>query len=452
MSSAFLYRDGGLSAGPVPLAEVAAAVGTPAFVYSADAILARYRAMTGALAAEGLDATVCYAVKANPHLAVVRTLACEGAGADVVSEGELLRARTAGVPGERIVFAGVGKTEAEMAAGLEAGILQFNVESEVELQTLDRVARDKGVRAPVSLRINPDVDARTHAKITTGTAENKFGIDHAQAGAIARQAADLPGIDLTGLAVHIGSQLVDLAPYALAFEKVAQLFGELRGGGLPLRRLDLGGGIGISYRDEQPPAVADYARVAAKAVGHLGVPVIFEPGRWMVGDAGLLLTRVIFVKRGVKKSFVIVDAAMNDLIRPTLYDAWHDILPVAKPAPDAPAQAVDIVGPICESGDLFATDRALPPVEPGDLLAICSAGAYGATMASTYNSRLPAPEVLVAGADWAVIKARPDHATLLRQESLPAWLAPEADLGAEAEVDRQSDRQESMHAGSRAAS
>lgn len=440
MRGVFHYRDSRLSAGPVALAEIAAAVGTPAFVYSADAIVARYRAMTGALAAEGLDATVCYAVKANPHLAVVSTLAREGAGADVVSEGELLRAQAAGIPGQRTVFAGVGKTEAEMAAGLEAGILQFNVESEVELRTLDRVARDKGLRAPVSLRINPDVDARTHAKITTGTSENKFGIDHAQAGAIARQAADLPGIDLTGLAVHIGSQLVDLAPYALAFEKLAQLFAELRTAGLPLQRLDLGGGIGISYRDEQPPEVAEYARVAARAVRDLGVPVIFEPGRWMVGDAGVLLARVVFVKQGVKKRFVIVDAAMNDLIRPTLYDAWHDILPLARPAPEAPSQPVDIVGPICESGDLFATDRALPPVRPGDLLAICSAGAYGATMASTYNSRLPAPEILVAGADWAVIKARPDHATLLAQESLPAWLAPEAD------------QEEPLHAGSRAAS
>ncbi len=445
MRGAFHYRDGRLSAGPLDLAEIAAAVGTPAFVYAGDAIVARYRAMTGALAAEGLDATVCYAVKANPNLAVVRSLARAGAGADVVSEGELIRARAAGVPGRRIVFAGVGKTEAEMAAGLEAGILQFNVESEAELLALDRVARDKGQRAPVSLRINPDVDARTHAKITTGTSENKFGIDHAEAGALARRAAALPGISLEGLAVHIGSQLVDLAPYALAFEKVAQLFGELRDAGLPLRRLDLGGGLGISYRDEQPPEIADYARIVARSVGQLGVPLIFEPGRWMVGEAGVLLTRVIFVKAGTAKRFVIVDAAMNDLIRPTLYDAWHDILPLAQPAPEAPSQTVDIVGPVCESGDRFAADRALPPVQPGDLLAICSAGAYGATMASTYNSRLPAPEVLVSGGDWAVIRPRPDHATLLAQESVPAWLADE---GPEAGAEQPAP----LPAGSRAAS
>ncbi len=421
MRGPFAYREGRLSAGPVALAEIAAAVGTPVFVYSADGILARYRDIAGALARERLEATVCYAVKANPHLAIVSALAAAGAGADVVSAGELLRARRAGVPGGRIVFAGVGKTEAEMAAGLEAGILQFNVESEAELVILDRVARDKGLQAPVALRVNPDVDARTHAKITTGTSENKFGIDHAQAGRVARLAHELPGIDLQGLAVHIGSQLVDLAPYGLAFEKVAQLFAELRASGLPLRRLDLGGGIGISYRDERPPEVADYARLAARTVGHLGVPLIFEPGRWMVGDAGVLLTRVLFVKQGAAKRFLIVDAAMNDLIRPTLYDAWHDIVPLERPEPEAPGGPVDVVGPICESGDIFAADRALPPMAAGDLLAICSAGAYGATMSSTYNSRLPAPEVLVGGADWAVIKARPDHATLLAQEWVPRW-------------------------------
>jgi diaminopimelate decarboxylase len=444
MRGPFAYRDGRLSAGAVPLADVAAAVGTPAYVYSADGIAARYRAISGALAGAGLDATVCYAVKANPHLAVVSLLAREGAGADVVSEGELLRARRAGIPGSRIVFAGVGKTEAEMAAGLEAGILQFNVESEAELRILDRVARDTGRQAPVSLRINPDVDARTHAKITTGTSENKFGIDHAEAGRVARLAAELPGISLEGLAVHIGSQLVDLAPYGAAFEKLAQLFAELRASGLPLRRLDLGGGIGISYRDESPPAVEDYARLVARTVGHLGVPLIFEPGRWMVGDAGVLLTRVVFVKQGTKKRFVIVDAAMNDLIRPTLYDAWHDIVPLDKPAPEAPSRPVDIVGPICESGDVFAGERPLPPVAPGDLLAICSAGAYGATMASTYNSRLPAPEVLVLGDRWATIRARPDHATLLALESVPQWAAS-------AGVAAEEDREAPQPAGSRAA-
>jgi diaminopimelate decarboxylase len=444
MRGPFAYRDGRLSAGPLALAEVAAAVGTPAFVYSADGILERYRAISGALAREGLDATVCYAVKANPHLAIVSALAGAGAGADVVSEGELRRAQAAGVPGRRTVFAGVGKTEAEMALGLEAGILQFNVESEAELLILDRVARDKGLQAPVALRINPDVDARTHAKITTGTSENKFGIDHAEAGRIARLAHELPGIALQGLAVHIGSQLVDLAPYGLAFEKVAQLFAELRDAALPLQRLDLGGGIGISYRDEQPPDVADYARLAARTVGHLGVPLVFEPGRWMVGDSGVLLTRVLFVKQGTAKRFVIVDAAMNDLIRPTLYDAWHDIVPLDQPSPEAPSRPADVVGPICESGDIFAGDRALPPVASGDLLAICSAGAYGATMASTYNSRLPAPEILISGADWAVIKARPDHATLLAQESVPDWVARASDAEAE--------RKEPQALGSRAVS
>lgn len=421
-SGAFTYRDGRLHAEGVALDRLAEAVGTPFYVYSASALESAYLRFAEALKAEGLDALVCYAVKANPHLAVVGTFAGLGAGADVVSEGELRRALAAGVPGARIVFAGVGKTEAEMAAGLDAGILQFNVESREELLRLDEVARAKGRKAPVALRVNPHVDAETHAKITTGRAEDKFGINIDQAAEVARLAASLPGIALEGLAVHIGSQITKLEPYAAAFARVAGLFEELRAAGLPLQRLDLGGGLGIPYRDETPPSVEAYAAMVRQAVGRLGVPLVFEPGRHFVGNAGLLVARTVYSKQGTTRRFLVLDAAMNDLIRPTLYDAWHEIHPVLAPAADAPLAPVDIVGPICESGDVFAKQRPLPPVAPGELIAIFSTGAYGATMASTYNSRLPAPEVMVRGERYEIIKARPDHESLMRQERLPEWL------------------------------
>ncbi|MFQ6018078.1 MAG: diaminopimelate decarboxylase [Kiloniellaceae bacterium] len=422
--NAFCYRNGALNAEDVPLDALADTVGTPFYCYAAGALEAAYRAFAGALA--DLPATICYALKANGNLAVVRTLARLGAGADVVSEGELLRALAAGVPPRRIVFAGIGKTPAEMAAGLEAGLLQFNVESLPELETLAGVASDKGLRAPVALRLNPDVDARTHDKITTGRAENKFGIDLGRARAAAARAAELPGISLEGLAVHIGSQLTDLAPYRAAFARVARLYRELAAGGLPLKRLDLGGGLGITYRDETPPDLKAYAAMVREVTAGLGAELVFEPGRLLVGGAGVLVTRVLYVKSGAARRFVIVDAAMNDLIRPSLYDAWHDIVPVRAPPPEAEIAPVDIVGPVCETADTFARQRPLPRVEAGDLLAIRCAGAYGAVMASTYNSRLPAPEVMVRGRDSAVVRARPDHAALIGQDRIPDWLDPPA--------------------------
>ena len=423
MTAPFVYRDGVLHAEEASLAEIAEAVGTPFYCYSSGAVSGAYQAFAEAFAEAfaGQDALVCYALKANANLALVRTLARLGAGADVVSEGELRVALAAGVPAERVVFAGVGKTEAEMAAGLEAGILQFNVESLPELEALNRVAVARGERAPTALRINPDVDAETHEKITTGRAENKFGIDLVRAREIAGLAAEMPGISLQGLAVHIGSQLTGLAPFREAFARMAALYGELRDGGHALHQLDFGGGLGIAYRDEAPPAVADYAAMVKETAGHLGARLVFEPGRLLVGNAGVLVTRVIYVKEGAQRRFLILDSAMNDLIRPTLYEAWHDIVPVEE-APGAETQTFDIVGPVCETGDTFARQRPLPAMAAGDLLAICCTGAYSACMASEYNMRRPAPEVLVRGGDFAVVRARPDYVEMLARDRLPDWL------------------------------
>jgi len=420
VSAAFAYKDGLLHAEEVPLTRLAEAVGTPFYCYSSASVTSAYEDFAGAF--RGHPALVCYALKANANLALVRTLARLGAGADVVSEGELRVALAAGVPAERIVFAGVGKTEAEMAAGLEAGILQFNVESLPELEALNRVAMGRGVRAPAALRINPDVDARTHEKITTGKAENKFGIDLARVREIAALAAGMPGISLQGLAVHIGSQLTGLAPFRAAFERLAALYGELRDAGHDLHQLDFGGGLGIAYRDESPPRVADYAAMVKEVAGALDARLVFEPGRLLVGEAGLLVTRVLYVKEGAQRRFLIVDSAMNDLIRPTLYDAWHDMIPVVE-ASGADRQPFDIVGPVCETGDTFARQRPLPAMAAGDLLAICCAGAYSACMASAYNMRRPAPEILVRGQDFAVVRPRPDYAEMLARDRLPAWLA-----------------------------
>jgi diaminopimelate decarboxylase len=420
VSAAFAYKDGLLHAEEVPIARLAEAVGTPFYCYSSAAVTSAYEEFAGAF--RGQPALVCYALKANANLALVRTLARLGAGADVVSEGELRVALAAGVPAERIVFAGVGKTEAEMAAGLEAGILQFNVESLPELEALNRVAMGRGVRAPAALRINPDVDAGTHEKITTGKAENKFGIDLARVREIAALAAGMPGISLQGLAVHIGSQLTGLAPFRAAFERLAALYGELREAGHDLHQLDFGGGLGIAYRDESPPRVADYAAMVKEVAGGLDARLVFEPGRLLVGEAGILVTRVLYVKEGAQRRFLIVDSAMNDLIRPTLYDAWHDMIPVVE-ASGADRQAFDIVGPVCETGDTFARQRPLPAMAAGDLLAICCAGAYSACMASAYNMRRPAPEILVRGQDFAVVRPRPDYAEMLARDRLPAWLA-----------------------------
>ncbi len=419
--SRFHYQAGELQAEAVPLSRIAAAVGTPFYCYSSAALADEYQAFAAALA--DLPATICYALKANANLAVVRTLAALGAGADVVSEGELRCALAAGVPATNIVFAGVGKTAPEITAALDAGILQFNVESLAELRLLNQLAAERGRRAPVALRVNPDVDARTHAKISTGKSENKFGIDLGHAAAVAAEARSLPGIELAGLAVHIGSQLGELDPYRQAFARVAGLVGELREAGIELRRLDLGGGLGIAYGDEAAPSLADYAAIARATVGQLGLPLIFEPGRRLVGNAGLLVTRVIHVKEGVSRNFVIVDAAMNDLLRPALYDAYHAIVPVREPAADAPARRIDIVGPICESADIFAEQRPLPPVAAGDLLAICSVGAYGAVMSSTYNLRLPAPEVMVRDHEFAIVRPRPTYSDILDRDRLPEWLS-----------------------------
>ncbi len=424
----FHYRDGVMQAEEVALPALAAAVGTPFYCYSSAALETAYRDFTGAL--QGLNATVCYALKANSNQAVVRTLARLGAGADVVSEGELRQARAAGIPAAKIVFAGVGKTEGEMSSGLEAGIRQFNVESRAELELLNQVALGQGRRAPVVLRVNPDVDAKTHVKISTGKAENKFGIDVAEATAIAGGAAELRGIRLEGLAVHIGSQLTSLAPFRAAFGRLAALFTELRAAGAPLKTLDLGGGLGISYQSGVAPDLAGYAEIVRQATAGLDAELIFEPGRVLVGEAGVLVTRVLYLKQGSARRFVIVDAAMNDLLRPALYDAWHEIKPVAAAPPNADMQAVDVVGPVCESSDTFARQRPLPPVAAGDLLAICSAGAYGAVMSSSYNTRPPAPEVLVRGAEHAVVRPRADYAALIGQDRIPDWLeAPEGKRG-----------------------
>jgi len=418
--TAFAYRDGSLHAEDVPLAEIAASAGTPVYCYSATAIEAQYDALAAALA--GLPALICYAVKANSNQAVIKTLARRGAGADVVSEGELRRALAAGVPPAKIVFSGVGKTAAEMAFALAAGIGQFNVESEPELALLSRTAVAAGRTATVALRVNPDVDAGSHHKISTGRKEDKFGIDLEHAAAVFRRGAGLPGLALEGLAVHIGSQLTDMTPFRAAFAALADLARSLNADGLPVRRLDLGGGIGITYRDEPDPPLAEYAAAVREATAGLGCDLVFEPGRFLVGNAGVLLTRVLYVEDGASRRFVIVDAAMNDLIRPSLYGAWHDIAPVAEPAAGAAGGPVDVVGPVCETGDTFATQRVLPPVAAGDLLAIRSAGAYGAVMASEYNSRPLVPETLVKAGHFAVIRPRPDPAAMIGLDRLPNWL------------------------------
>ncbi len=420
MSEFFAHRGGELHVEEVAIQQIAAAVETPFYVYSAAGFAAAYRAFADAFAAQ--RALICYAVKANSNLAVLRLFAGLGAGADVVSEGELRRALAAGVPPERIVFSGVGKTAEEMAAALAAGLHQINVESVPELHRLSAVATQLGRTAPVTLRVNPDVDALTHAKIATGKKENKFGIDFGEAAAAYRLAAALPGIAPLGLAVHIGSQLLDLAPYRRAFSRVAQLVRELRASGLAVSRVDLGGGVGIRYRDEVPPAAADYAKLVDEIFAPLDLAVTLEPGRALAGPAGLLVAKVLYVKKGTDKRFVILDAAMNDLIRPALYDAWHDLVTVRLPAPAALLTPADVVGPVCETGDTFAVDRALPPLESGDLVAFTAAGAYGAVMSSTYNSRPLVPEVMVAGDRFAVIRARPSYEAMLSLDTIPDWL------------------------------
>lgn len=418
----FLYRDGELWAEDVPLAEIAAVVGTPVYVYSSATLLRHLSLFEEAL--RPLPHLVCFAVKALSNVAVLRLLGEEGAGMDVVSEGEYRRALAAGVPGERIVFSGVGKTRGEMRTALLGGIRQFNLESEPEMRALSEVAAGLGVTAPVTIRVNPDVDARTHAKIATGKSENKFGIPLAKAREAYREAASLPGLRVVGIDVHIGSQLTDLAPFEAAYRKVAELAEVLRADGHSIERLDLGGGLGIPYArsNEVPPLPADYGEVIKRSVGHLGCEIVIEPGRLVAGNAGVLLSRVTYVKEGEGRDFLILDAAMNDLLRPAMYDAHHDILPLREPEAGDPQRSYDVVGPVCETGDTFARGRALPPLREGELVAFRSAGAYGAVMASEYNSRPLVPEVLVQRDQFAVIRARPSYEEMIGRDSIPAWL------------------------------
>ncbi|KJF73125.1 diaminopimelate decarboxylase [Agrobacterium arsenijevicii] len=418
----FGYIDGVLHAENVPVPEIAKAVGTPFYVYSTATLERHYKVFSGAFA--DVDAMVCYAMKANSNQAVLKTLAKLGAGIDVVSGGELRRALGAGVPASRIMFSGVGKTVAEMDYALEAGIYCFNIESEPELEVLNLRAVKAGKRAHVSFRINPDVDARTHAKISTGKKENKFGISYERARAVYAHAATLPGIEVTGIDMHIGSQITELQPFEDAFRLLRELVESLRTDGHKISHVDIGGGLGIPYReDNNPPPLPDaYAHIVKNELKSLNCKIITEPGRLIVGNAGILVTEVIYVKDGGEKNFVIVDGAMNDLIRPTLYEAYHGIRPVVQPAEDTPRIKADIVGPVCETGDYLALDREMAAPQPGDLIAVSSAGAYGAVQAGTYNSRLLVPEVLVKGDKFHVIRPRGTYEELIALDSVPAWL------------------------------
>jgi diaminopimelate decarboxylase len=418
--TAFTYQAGVLHAEDVPLPAIAEAVGTPVYVYAAAGIRRNYRAYADAFAGDPVD--IAFALKANSNQSVIRLLAREGAGADVVSVGEMRRALAAGVAPERIVFSGVGKTRDELEAALLAGIHQINVESLPELEALSAVAERVGRTAAIALRVNPDVDAGTHAKIATGRKENKFGIDWDHAREAFARASALPGIAPVGVAIHIGSQLTRLDPFRRAYRRVAELVRTLQADGVPLSRIDLGGGLGVVYRDETAPDHRAYAAVVRETVGGLGCRVTLEPGRSLVADAGVLLSRVVYVKQGLHRRFLVVDAAMNDLIRPALYEAWHDVRPVRQPAAGAALTEIDVVGPVCETGDTFALARPLPPLAADDLVAFMTAGAYGAVMSSAYNTRPLVPEVLVDGARWAVVRPRPSLDDMLAAEPVPAWL------------------------------
>ncbi len=418
----FLYRDGRLHAEDVAIQEIAAQVGTPFYVYSTATLIRHFKLFDEAL--DGLDHLVCFAMKAASNQAILKTLGDLGAGMDVVSGGEYLRARAAGVPGERIVFSGVGKTRGEMHQALQGGVRQFNIESEPELYLLNEVALSLGSTAPITIRVNPDVDAKTHAKIATGKSENKFGIPISRAREVYALAARLKGLEVVGIDVHIGSQLTELEPFVAAYRKVAELTETLRADGHNIRRLDLGGGLGIPYTrsNEAPPLPTDYGAMVKRELGHLGCEIEIEPGRLIAGNAGLLVSSVIYVKSGEDREFLILDAAMNDLVRPAMYDAHHDIVPVIEPAAGSEPAVYDIVGPVCESGDTFAKGRPLVAQQQGDLVAFRSAGAYGSVMASEYNTRPLIPEVLVNGDQFAVIRARPSYEEIINRDSLPDWL------------------------------
>ncbi|HWA92621.1 MAG TPA: diaminopimelate decarboxylase [Rhizomicrobium sp.] len=415
------YRNGSLHVEDVDLANLAEEVGTPFYCYSSAALERHYRDFERAVPPGSL---IAFSVKANGNLAVLRTLATLGAGADVVSGGEMKKALAAGIPAERIVFSGVGKTRPEMRLALEAGIHQFNVESEPELEALNDIAVASGKRAPVAFRINPDIDAGTHAKITTGTAENKFGIPYARARAVYALAAQMPGIAVVGVDVHIGSQITQLGPFEAAFARVVALTKELRNDGHAIARLDLGGGLGVAYRKDNtpPPDPAAYGALAARATAGLDVQLIFEPGRAIAANAGVLVACVTYVKAGAARDFVILDAGMNDLIRPALYEAHHEIVSVAEPSAHAPRARYDIAGPVCETTDIFARDREMACLTPGDLVAFLSAGAYGAVMSSAYNARPPAPEVLVKGGEWSLVRPRLTDDALIAADRIPDWL------------------------------
>ena len=419
----FSYVGGVLHAEGVSLARIAEAVGTPFYCYATGTLERHYRVLQEAFA--GLDALICYAIKANSNQAVIATLARLGAGMDVVSEGELRRARAAGVPADKIIFAGVGKTREEMAYALGEGILSFNVESEAELEALSEVAAGLGRSARIALRVNPDVDAKTHAKISTGKAENKFGVPFEDAPRLYARAARLPGLEIDGVHMHIGSQITDLAPFRNAFTLMRELVIGLRAAGHPIRHLDMGGGLGVPHRggNDLPPSPQEYAQVVRDTVGGLGLGITLEPGRMIVANAGILVARTIYAKRGRDKTFTVVDAAMNDLIRPTLYEAYHEVWPVDEERSRQAPIVQDIVGPICETGDYLALDRKLPPLSTGDLVAFMTAGAYGAAMSSTYNSRLLVPEVLVRGEEFAVVRPRQTYDELIGLDRLPEWLS-----------------------------
>ncbi|MEQ9694228.1 diaminopimelate decarboxylase [Shimia sp. SDUM112013] len=418
----FLYREGQLFAEDVPVAEIAAEVGTPFYCYSTATLERHFRLFDEAL--DGMDHLVCYAMKAASNQAILKTLAALGAGMDVVSGGEYARAIAAGVPGNRIVFSGVGKTADEIRTALTGGIRQFNVESEPEMAVIDAVAQELGVVAPITVRVNPDVDAKTHAKIATGKSENKFGIPISRAKEVYAHAASLPGLKVIGIDVHIGSQLTELEPFRLAYEKVAALTEELRADGHEISRLDLGGGLGIPYTrsNEAPPLPMEYGQLIKDTLGHLGCEIEIEPGRLIAGNAGIMVSKVIYVKQGEDREFMIVDGAMNDLIRPAMYEAHHDIVAVVEPEAGVEKARYDIVGPVCETGDTFAKSRDMEPVKAGDLIAFRSAGAYGAVMASEYNSRPLIPEVLVKGDQFAVIRRRPTLDEMINRDTIPEWL------------------------------
>ena len=418
----FIYRDGVLHAEGVAITEIAASVGTPFYVYSQATLTRHFRVFDEAL--NGLKHLICYAMKANSNIAILKILGDLGAGMDVVSGGEYLRAKAAGVPGNRIVFSGVGKTREEMALAIKNGIRQFNVESETELEVLNEVALSLGAIAPITLRVNPDVDAKTHAKIATGKSENKFGIPIAKSQEVYALAASMEGIEVVGIDVHIGSQLTDLEPFRLAYEKVAELTKILRQDGHNIRRLDLGGGLGIPYENsnQSPPTPEDYAKVIHETVGDLDCEIEIEPGRLLAGNAGLMISSVIYNKSGEGRDFMIVDAAMNDLIRPAMYEAYHEIIPVLESNAGSKKRDYDVVGPVCETGDTFAKKRTLTSVADGEMVAFRSAGAYGAVMASEYNTRPLIPEVLVHEDQFSIVRKRPSVESIIKRDLIPDWL------------------------------